>query len=139
MSYSIQQSNTSDIQPWGLEFLRIDQLCKVSDEMAITVRLKNKEILPTYYSTLYQLYIVLCPYMEYKFRIIFLKMIKKIENDFEEMNADEQAGIKDLPEGMIKHLTDFHKWLLIFKKIVGFSAPTTKNIRTKDKMKTALL
>jgi len=159
------QSTSSEIQPWGLEFLRFDQLWKAADELAIEVRSYNTQFIHRYWVVLYQLYIMLIPYISDGSLVFYegfaeafkinknvdvketTKMRKKyklglnqsVEALLEEWEEDKRNGINDVPSMLIKQLTTYHKSLMKTKQFVGLGVPMAQTFNTKSKLKNALL
>lgn len=138
-SASGKQDVSSDIQPWGLEFLRFDQLLKASDDLAIQVRMYNTEVIHQYWVVLYQLYMMMKPYMADGTLFFFKdlnKATRKMHDDWEE---DFLNGYKETPQDLIKQLTIYHEAILKAKHFVGLGIPMSVNFDPKKKMRNALL
>ncbi len=130
---------TSDIQPWGLEFLRFDQLLKAADDLAIQVRMYNVEVIHQYWVVLYQLYMMMRPYMA-DGSIHFWKDVNKTASTmFTDWEEDKENGDKEIPRELIKELTYYHEAVLTTKHYLGLGIPMSQNFDTKKKMKNVLL
>jgi len=168
MKYNItrdsgRQEVTSEIQPWGLEFLRFDQLWKAADELAIEVRSYKVELIHRYWVVLYQLYIMMLPYITTGSLVYYEGFVnamsldknidisekqkikydkgfnERVEEEMEEWEEDKLNGIKEVPKKLIKLLTSYHKSLMKTKQFVGLGVPMAQTFNTKSKLKNALL
>tara|TARA_R100000306_G_C4321688_1_gene115456 strand:+ start:57 stop:506 length:450 start_codon:yes stop_codon:yes gene_type:complete len=133
------QEASSEIQPWGLEFLRFDQLLKAADDLAIQVRMYNDQAIHQYWVILEQLYIIMYPYMEWGSRKFWDDMNETIYKKHDEWEEDDSNGVKEFPKELIKELTNYHRQLLVTKQMLGLGIPLSRSIGTKGKMKNALL
>lgn len=133
------QSATSDIQPWGLEFLRFDQLLKAADELAIQVRMYNNEVIHQYWVILYQLYMMMRPYFSDGSKHFYIDINKKLTKIHDDWEEDYKNGYKETPKELIKELTWYHEQILMTKQFIGLGIPMSQHFDAKQKMKNALL
>jgi hypothetical protein len=134
-----KQNISSDIQPWGLEFLRFDQILKASDDLAIQVRMYNDESIHQYWVVLYQLYMMMRPYMASGTLTFFKELNKTTRTQHDDWEEDVKNGYKETPKELIKQLTQYHEAILKAKHFVGLGIPMSENFNPKKKMKNALL
>jgi len=133
------QESTSDVQPWGLEFLRFDQLLKAADELAMNVRMYDVNSIQQYWVVLYQLYMMMQPYMASGTQQYFRKLNPRAKKEFDDWEEDRNNGVKEVPKDLIKTMTYYHESILRCKHYIGLGIPMSQNFDTKHKMKNALL
>lgn len=138
-SNNIKSEVSSDIQPWGLEFLRFDQLLKAADDLAIQVRMYNTEVIHQYWVVLYQLFMMMQPYMAEGSLRYYKDINKTTQELFEDFEEDTKQGFKEVPKELILNLTEYHESVLKTKHYLGLGIPMSTNFDTKKKMKNALL
>ncbi len=136
---SINQNTVSEYQPWGSEFERLDKLLKAVDELAINVRSRHNEYIEDYFIVLYQIYMMLKPYMSYNMKKLFRHYNSMINDLIEEWREDQANGINDFPTQLVRKMTYYHEAMLVAKHRLGLSLPVQRQINFKSKMKHALL
>ena len=121
------------------EFKRLDILLRAADDAAIQVRGKNTEVIQDYFIVMYQIYMMLKPYMSYSMKKLFRYYNKLIGDELDELFEDEQNGVREFPRQLVRRLTYYHEMLLVAKHKLGLSLPVQKQINFKSKMSHALL
>ena len=129
----------SDIQPWGLEFLRFDQLLKAADDLAIQVRMYETREIRHYWVILYQLFMMMKPYMAEGSEWYFQGLNKETKEMISNWEEDEEQGVHETPKELIDKLTSYHQAILKSKHFLGLGIPMSQKFNTKTKMKNALL
>jgi len=135
----VNQQQVSEYTPWMQEFIRLDTLITACDELAIHARRGNTEVIEDYWVILYQVYMLLKPYMSWKMRGLFYKKNKLLKTLIEDYADEKENGVFEFPSELIRILTDYHQCILTAKHILGLSIPMTQKIDYKQRMSHALL
>jgi len=135
----LNQDTVSEYQPWMDEFRRLDTLLRAADDIAIQVRRQDADMIGDYFIVMYQVYMMLKPYMSYSMKKLFRHYNKLIGDLIDEWEEDCNNGVNEYPTQLVRKITYYHEMLLVAKHKLGLSLPVQRTVNFKSKMKHALL
>ena len=125
----ISSDTKSEYQPWLLEFQQMDMMLRAAHDTGLMVRMGSQDHIKQYYAILYEIYMAVKPYMSYGMKKLFRGYNKLIKTMIDEWEFEqEEAGIDEFPDKMVRKLTYYHEALLVAKHKLGLSIPMHRTV-----------